>query len=255
MTTDSPILPIRSAFSNVVALEPTQQCDAAISFSACRDLQAYWEALRGTRQMPARAEFDPRGIEQTLACTFVAEKVAPSVARIRVAGSVLNDALGMDVRGMPITAFFDPDSRDALSEATRDLFSSPAMVVIELEARRSFGRKPIRARMLLLPMSDAEGQITRLVGCLDIAGGLGKAPRRFEVTSLRRADLSGTAPNAVPARVPFQPMREERSSEPEITPIPSYAFAEAAIEFQSSRRSSKEIPSKKHSLRLVVCND
>lgn len=257
MTTDSPRLPIRSAFSNVIALGRNEGADdAPLNFPACRDLQAYWEALRGTRQMPARSEFDPRGIEQTLACTFVAEKVAPSVARIRVAGSVMNDALGMDVRGMPITAFFDPASRDALGEATRDLFASPAMVILELSARRSFGRKPIRARLLLLPMSDGEGNISRLVGCLDIAGGLGKAPRRFEVTSLRRSELSGNAPQARPAHNPFTPREAAPTT-------PGYAFAEAPMTFRSSRRadtSAQEQPQEKSlisrgGLRLVVSND
>ncbi len=88
--------------------------------------------------MPARSEFDPRAIENSLASIFVAEKVAASVARIRVAGAILNDTLGMDVRGMPLTALFEPTARDSVAEATRDLFASPAMVVLELNGAADF---------------------------------------------------------------------------------------------------------------------
>jgi hypothetical protein len=248
VTADSPILPIRSEFDNVVTLDHVFLSDTPETFPACRDLQAYWEALRGSHIMPSRNEFDPRGIEQILACTFVAEKVAPSVARIRVSGSVMNDALGMDVRGMPITAFFDPMSRDMLSDATRDLFASPAMLIVDLFAPRRFGRKPIRARMLLLPMSDALGQITRLVGCLDIVDGLGKAPRRFQIKSISRTELSGEAPKASIALVPFA------SSEVEVTQ-PAYAFAETQTTFRSKRRAPQQAKPKASGLRLVVCND
>ncbi len=251
MTKDSPFLPIQTAFQNVVSLDQVNFADNPGRYPACRDLRAYWEALRAGRQMPARSEFDPRGIEETLACTFVAEKVAPSVARIRVAGSVMSEALGMDVRGMPITAFIDPESRDALSEATRDMLASPALVEIELTARRGFGRKPVHARMLLLPMSDAEGDVTRIVGCLDIDGGLGKTPRRFQIAGMRRVQLEGEAPLPAANRKLFaQNQKPDR-----YTNQPQYEFAEMPSEFRSQRRDPKPAVPAKTNLRLVVSND
>ncbi len=255
MKTDGP-RPVRngdsSDNSNVISLDRRLHDTAPNSFKACRDLNTYWDALRGVRMMPARSEFDPRGIEQTLACTFIAEKVAPSVARVRVAGSVMNDALGMDVRGMPITAFFDPMSRDSLSEATRDLFTSPAMVTIELSARRGFGRKPLRARMVLLPLSDEQGHVTRLVGCLDVLGGLDKAPRRFKITSIHRTEISGEEPIPTGPHVPFSPKVIEK-------PAREFAFCEAPVSFRSKRRApSQEAKTTEQAarsgLRLVVSN-
>lgn len=256
--TDSPVLPFRhanTAFgSNVVHLEDSRiaqsfEPQSNDAFSACRDLHTYWQTLRGTRQMPARSEFDPRGIETALACTFVAEKVAPSVARIRVAGSVLNEALGMDVRGMPITALFDPASRDSLAEATRDAFASPAMVVLELSARRGFNRKPLRARFLLLPMSDADGNVSRLVGCLDIEGGSAKKPCRFQIKAMRSTNISGDAPMVQPVETPIMPTFKAENA------APSYAFAEDASVFQSRRSKTDDTPLNRAALRLVVSND
>lgn len=243
---DSPILPIRAPQDNVVHLEHARMtqdrwaseitANGSESFPACAELYRYWQDLRGTRQMPARSEFDPRSIETALAATFVAEKVATSVARIRVAGSVLNETLGMDVRGMPITALFDPTARDCIAEATRDLFTGPAMVVLELRARTGFHRNPLRARMVLLPMSDAQGNIALIIGCLDIQGGLGKTPRRFKITSMRRTDVTGESPVAI-AETPLYPTvsRSEAMTE-------TYAFAEEATVFRSKRLDDKDIP-------------
>ena len=38
--------------------------------------------------------------------------MAPSVARFRLAGAHLSELMGMEVRGMPMTALFLPDARD-----------------------------------------------------------------------------------------------------------------------------------------------
>ena len=40
-------------------------------FSALAQVEGYWDALRGARLMPKRAEIDPRGIEAALDYTRV----------------------------------------------------------------------------------------------------------------------------------------------------------------------------------------
>ncbi|MEP5151794.1 PAS domain-containing protein [Planktotalea sp.] len=217
------------------------------NFPGCRDLHAYWDALRGARIMPTRNEFDPRGVASTLSNTFIAEKIAPRVARIRVAGTVMNDVLGMDVRGMPLTSFFDPEARDVIAEATTEIFNNPSMVVLELTARVGITRKIIQGRMLLLPMSDEEGDVSRIAGCLDLPKGLNRKPRRFQVASLRSSNLTGDPVRALPNQVPEFTRPTEQ---------PSYAFAEKPTVFRSQRTVSSTLQTPKPSgLRLVVCND
>jgi hypothetical protein len=228
----------------------------APDYVACKELEAYWDALRGVRQMPKRSEFDPRGIETALSFTFVAEKVAPSVARIRVAGSKLADLLGMEVRGMPVTAFFDPDSRDVLSEAVARMFKDPARLVVELESKRGFGRRSLKARMVMFPMSDSEGEVTRIVGCLEVHGHEGRMPRRFNAVKVYCAKLIGDTPESdMPSVAPQRPMA--------VTPTPvqepSYGFAEPKPEYAAKRSGGKDAakaaPVKRGHLTLVVSND
>lgn len=225
-------------------------------FPGCRDLEAYWDALRGTRIVPKRTDFDPRGIERTLTCTFVAERVAASVVRIRVAGSQLSDILGMDVRGMPITAFFDPEGRDQLAQTCRRLFDMPEKAVLELQAPGRLGRPALQARLVLLPMSDGQGQITRVVGCLEPAAQSGRVARRFSITHVQMTALSGTSPQSERHSAPAYPVRP--------APEPAPAFAERAPRLFRSRRvapgqpvkaaSVPQLPKPGAHLRVVVDN-
>ena len=95
-------------------------------FSPLAQVEAYWEALRGTRLMPSRAEIDPRGIEQALEYSFIVERIAPGIARMRIAGSHLSDLMGMEVRGMPLTSFITPGSRRQVSDTLEEVFETPA---------------------------------------------------------------------------------------------------------------------------------
>ena len=86
------------------------------------EVRTYWEALRAGRPVPLRSEVDPRGIEGALDCSFILERMAPRVARFRVAGGHLNDLMGMEVRGMPLTAMFSPASRGEVGAILADVF-------------------------------------------------------------------------------------------------------------------------------------
>jgi hypothetical protein len=156
-------------------------------FAPVAQVEAYWEALRGTRLMPNRAEIDPRGIEQALEYSFIVERIAPGIARLRIAGSHLNDLMGMEVRGMPLTAFIAPGSRRQLSDTLEEVFETPATCTMRLHSEKGPGMPPLDARLLLLPLKSDLGDVSRLLGVLVAVGDMGRSPRRFDLlgTSLR----------------------------------------------------------------------
>ena len=78
-----------------------------LSYKAIAQVDAYWEGLRAGRPMPDRAEVDPRGLGDALEFAFLLEHVAPGIGRVRISGMHLRDLLGMEVRGMPLTAVFE----------------------------------------------------------------------------------------------------------------------------------------------------
>jgi len=188
--------------SNVISMMPlrTQK-----KFPAISQVEAYWEALRNGRLMPARSEIDPRGISDVLEYAFILEKIAPGMARIRLAGHHLNDLLGMEVRAMPITALFLPEARRGVQRALESVFEAPASARLSLTGNTGMTRPSLQAHMFLAPLKDEEGKPTRIFGALQAAGKIGRAPRRFNIQDAKITPLLSDDPlqtSALPARAP-----------------------------------------------------
>ena len=156
-------------------------------------LRAYWEALRQNGDLPRRAQIDPRGIESALDIAFLAERVAPRVARFRLAGRQICDLMGMEVRGMPLSALIAPEARDEFGEALARAFSGPAVVEMSLRAASGLTQPRLEARMLLLPLRADDGSVSRLLGGLAREGRLGFPPRRLDLTGMQIIALEGAA--------------------------------------------------------------
>lgn len=154
-------------------------------FPAIAQVRAYWEALRAGRLVPLRSEIDPRGIERALEYAFVLERVAPSVARFRLAGVHLNDLMGMEVRGMPLTALLTPGARTQLAEMLEGVFRGPQIAEVALAAEKGWGKPELDAKLLILPLRSDLGDLTRALGCLVSDGRIGRAPRRFDILSAK----------------------------------------------------------------------
>ncbi len=215
-------------------------------FTPLAQVEAYWEGLRGTRLMPFRSEIDPRGIEHALEYSFIVERIAPGIARLRIAGSHLSDLMGMEVRGMPLTAFIAPSSRRQLSDTLEEVFETPATCTIELKSPKSHGMPELNARLLLMPLKSDLGDVSRLLGALVSVGEMGRSPRRFEIGNVAlRPILSGEAV-PVPAKTSKAPSLPKPAPKP-AAKVPG--FAEAKVPFRS------EIPRREAPYLRLVKND
>ena len=92
--------------------------------------------------------------------------------------------MGMDVRGMPLTALIEPAGRTRIGEQLETVFSGPGTLEVWLEAERGIGRPALEARILLLPLTGLRGTVDLALGCLAIHGALGRAPRRFAIAGI-----------------------------------------------------------------------
>ena len=175
-------------------------------FAMLAEVRAYWEGLREAGSLPRRDRIDPRGIAGALEQVFLIERIAPGLARFRLAGMGVSEVLGMDVRGMPLSAVFDPAARDRLSPALEGVFRDNVALDLWLEAERSIGRPALAARMLLLPLVSTRGLTDLALGCLALDGEIGRVPRRFAIASLLSETLvvarKSTARQAAAERVP-----------------------------------------------------
>ncbi|MEM6727601.1 MAG: PAS domain-containing protein [Pseudomonadota bacterium] len=201
-------------------------------FEGIAALEAYWQAVRGDRIVPLRADIDPRGIEGALDFAFIVERVTAGVIRFRLAGSQLNELMGMDVRGMPITAFFGTGSRAELLDAVEGVFDGPTVIEFALESAAGAGRPELPGQMILLPLKSDLGDISRAIGCFPTRGAMGRAPRRFELASsiARRPLDDGITTDPITRR----PLRALKAPEP--------GFAEPPAPFERPTRPKSERP-------------
>ncbi|MCD9147845.1 PAS domain-containing protein [Pseudophaeobacter flagellatus] len=163
---------------------PMKNFRNSVSVSPMRQAEAYWTALQRGDDIPNRSQIDPRGLENILSQTFILERVAPGVARFRLAGQKVNEMAGMEVRGMPITAFFTPDARKQMSAALEHMFEAPAIVEIEMQTEGSRLRGRREARMLLLPLRSDLGDVSRALGVFVSEGNPSKTSQRFSISSI-----------------------------------------------------------------------
>ena len=227
---------------NVVTMS---QHPSHTGFSPLAQIEAYWEALRGTRLMPNRSEIDPRGIEQALEYAFIVERIAPGIARLRIAGSHLSDLMGMEVRGMPLTSFINPASRRQVSDILEEVFETPATCTLRLTSEGSAGAPMLDARMLLMPLKSDLGDVSRILGALVSVGDMGRSPRRFDVVgSSMRPVLPGSAQPTVKAAPPVPIARVPAK------PVPVPGFAQPKTPYNTQGRKTKA-----PYLRLVKSDD
>lgn len=213
---------------------PFSQPKTDMRFPSISVVRAYWEALRNGRDVPHRSEIDPRGIEAALEHTFILERIAPRVARFRLSGRHLNDLMGCEVRGMPLTSFFTPAARGEIEAILARVFDGPETAELTLAADLAPGRPPMEGRLMLLPMKSDLGDISRALGCLVCDGAIRRTPVRFAIAGARVMP-TGSGARAGTFRRP--------------APIAS-GFGEAAAPFHGSAGSASA--SERPYLRLVV---
>ena len=183
------------------------------SLSPLRQAEAYWTSLRKNGDVPKRSDIDPRGIESLLEYAFILERIAPGIARFRLAGQHLSGLMGMDVRGMPLTAFFNTQARNDIAATLEHVFDSPAVAEVSMVGQpRRPGRLPAEARMLILPLRSDTGEVSRALGILISENSIHDVPARFDI-----AGCSVRPVNREPAR---RPVARKPAKKPMAYPVP-----------------------------------
>ncbi len=205
---------------NIVSLH--RGAGRELNLSPLRQIEAYWAALCPDGGVPLRSAIDPRGLKNVLQFSFVLERVAPGVARFRIAGQHLVGLAGMEVRGMPVTALMTRPARPRMGAVLEHLFDTPAVAELTLSGERATFSRRLGACMLLLPLKSDTGQISRVLGALVSDGDAGAKPGRFNLDDATFRPVSGGLTLSDP------PTDREYAPNPE----PAYQFAEEPRPFR-----------------------
>ncbi|MGY6536107.1 MAG: PAS domain-containing protein [Pararhodobacter sp.] len=171
--------------------------DGRLLYPAIDTVLAEWDRLRDQRIAPARSEIDPARLAPVLEYMFIAEIIAPGVARLRLAGQSIYALLGMEPRGMPLCCLMHPGGRQEMAQAVRQV-GRGVRVRLPLRAARGLGRPGLDGMMLLLPLTDQQGQLNRVLGVLETHGQPGRTPRRFDLAGALQS-IPQAAPLSSPA--------------------------------------------------------
>ncbi|SLN36153.1 PAS domain protein [Roseovarius albus] len=144
-------------------------------------VKRYWINKCVNGSLPLRSDIEPANLQEVVSKAFIIEKLAPGIARFRMAGTHLNDLMGMEVRGMPITSFLVPEDRMRMADALVDLFETPASLTLYLHSAGNPDAPALQGVLILLPLKSDLGDTSRALGCFLTEGQIGIGPRRFEI--------------------------------------------------------------------------
>lgn len=170
------------------SLPPDMPDRGAAALAAIAPVMAYWTSLRRTDAVPARAAIDPGAIAPFLSASGMVERGPSGAVRLRLAGRDLQRLMRMDPRGLPLRTFFTLASRPRLSELSARVFDGPGLLSMTLTADQG-GAAPITAQLAMMPLSDAQGNVTRAMIVVNAPAPTGPAPCRFHIRQAHFAPL------------------------------------------------------------------
>ncbi|WP_170831375.1 PAS domain-containing protein [Jannaschia faecimaris] len=161
----------------------------------------YWTSQRLGTGLPRRAALDPKEMGPILGHSMVLDRLRAGNVRVRLGGHVMSQLMGMEVRGLPVRAFFDLTDRTRVMDQIEQVFERPATLEFDLISEGADGI--VTGRMLILPLLDSAGQVTKALAVMVTDRIATDPPRRFQLTHSTLIPVVGTArrdPAAEPQR-------------------------------------------------------
>ena len=174
---------------------PRRALPAAPVFDGLAQVRGYWEGLRRDGALPARMALDPRGLSGVLDRVFVAERIGPGLAQVRIAGSGLAEFAGTGLAGLPLSCLFTPESRPLLAQSLERVFHEPCVTELDLGSDRGVVGV-VMARGLLLPLADEDDR-KLVLGMIGFARGPGTRCKLQVLARREEAVLLPPAPAVI----------------------------------------------------------
>ncbi len=151
---------------------------------------SYWAGLRGTRgQAPKRDDVSPRDFKRALPDVFLIERLDRHTYAFRLAGTRVCAIYGRELRDHNFVSLWPANDQNAVKAVMERALktSTPALFVARAE---TLDRRTAETEILLMPLADETGQVTRLLGSFVTVDALpAYSDFRIAVQALERASL------------------------------------------------------------------
>ncbi|MGD1935902.1 MAG: PAS domain-containing protein, partial [Candidatus Phaeomarinobacter sp.] len=115
---------VKTAFSGQTGSLPSVSEDMTLTHVG-REMLAYWHGTRGANSMPDTSQINPADFRELLPYSRYLSWEGPDDLRIRVLGSALSAAIGIDLTGMNLIDLLGPEERDDDLVGFRALHAHP----------------------------------------------------------------------------------------------------------------------------------
>lgn len=160
-----------------------------------------WNAAKRGAKVPARAAVEPRSFSRHLSQICLLEKTGPD-AVIRLGGTDICALFGKELRGGQFGALFTRGARLSVQAALARALTLSQPMVIDAIGETAGGRQ-IGVEILLLPLSDAHGQITQVMTYLQpldpVARLIGEPLLAFRFLGMSEATVAASDSDGGPA--------------------------------------------------------
>ena len=146
-------------------LTPPGTLGCFMKLAATKSLYAYWDALRGNRATPERADIDPARIRALLCDVFMMEVDRERRYPLRLVGARISALFLRELKGEPFVALWQEDDQDDLRGILASVLDDPTPAILGVHAAAP-GREPLELELLLLPLRHLGRTHSRVMGCL-----------------------------------------------------------------------------------------
>jgi hypothetical protein len=150
-------------------MQSAQACEVEtgtrMKHSSTRDLFAYWDARRGGKLAPERADIEPAAIRHVLGDTFIIAEDASAGHPFRLAGTRLCALFARELKGERFVEIWTPESRSSVNDLVAIAAEESVGLVAGAIGTATDGAK-LELELLLLPLRHRRRTHTRLMGTL-----------------------------------------------------------------------------------------
>ncbi len=133
--------------------------------AAAAKILAYWNTLQTESVVPAAAQIDPRALKSHLPDLFMLERLDRAVFAFRLAGTRMCQRFGRELRDHDFVRLFPSGQHGELVAQLNTALQSGEPIVIDGIAATLDG-ETVETEIVLMPLTDAEGRVVRLLGAL-----------------------------------------------------------------------------------------
>ena len=133
--------------------------------TAARTILSYWQAIAPDEGAPAQASVAPRALKRFLPDIFLLERLDRAVFAFRMAGTRLCARYGRELRDHDFVRLWPAAQHGDILAALGRCLQDARPVTLEGAAATLDG-KTVSFQILLMPLTDTEGRVTRLMGAM-----------------------------------------------------------------------------------------